>query len=171
MNTIKTLVLNSNDMKDDALWGVASFLASNPSITALSLRDQDFKRRQTMQNLFQNLKFNNKLTTLDLRYNPAVLNEYIFTAESYHLVSQELEENNPGLKVLPFHEDPKEVTTAQRRRIPHRQDLYNDIPSNSTFEYDDLHGGIKCRVERGQQKMMEAGSLHVRYSTKETFVL
>lgn len=34
------LNLNSNEMKDDALWGVASFLAANPSVRILTLQDQ-----------------------------------------------------------------------------------------------------------------------------------
>ena len=173
LNTLHTLVLDSNDMKDDALWGVASFLASNPSIRTLSLRDQDFKRRATMENLYQNLKFNNKLTVLDLRYNPAVLNEYIFTAESYGLVSSELEENNPGLRVLPFHEDSACVALEQRRRIPHRKDLYPKVfrETKSVFEYDDYFLQQDARVVRNEKKLKEKGGLHVRYSKKETFVV
>jgi hypothetical protein len=168
IDSLHTLILDSNEMTDDALWAVASFLASNPSIKTLSLRDQDFKRRATMENLFQNLRFNNKLSSLDLRYNPSLLSEYIFTYDSYDLISADLEENNPGLRVLPFHEDPTSITLEERRRIPHRKDLYPLV--KNTFEYDDLHRQINERIKRNQIKLNEKGSYHIRYSKHETFV-
>ena len=149
-------------MKDDALWGVASFLAANPSVRILTLQDQDFKRRKTMQNLFQNLRFNNKLVILDVRYNPAVISEYIFQAESFALIAKELEVNNPGLRCLPFHEDPDEVVEAPRRRLPHRPDLYPTMATR--FTHDDLHRSNEKRIERGEKKMMVKGALHVRYN-------
>lgn len=169
IETIRELMLDSNEMRDDALWGVASFLASNPSIRVLSLRDQDFKRRKTLQNLFQNLKFNNKLILLDLRYNPSVLKDYIFQAESFQMVAKELEESNAGLRVLPFHEDPDEIIPASRRRLPDRKDLYPTIRNN--FTYDDMHRQIRARVDRMDEKMKERGSLHVRYHKEGTLVV
>jgi hypothetical protein len=169
MDTLRILKLNSNEMRDDAMWGVASFLASNPSLKCLELCDQDFKRRKTLQNLFQNLRFNNKLVTLDLRYNPSVLNEYLFQAESYEMVAKELEVKNPGLRVLPFHEDPNEIVMQSRRRIPNRKDLYPTL--KSMFSYDDMHRTERYRVERSEAKMREKGSMHVRYHKEGTLVV
>ena len=159
MPTLRHLRLDSNEMKDDALWGVASYVAVNPPLRSLSLRDQDFTRRKALGNLIQNLRFNNKLVSLDLRYNPAVLNEYIFSAESLGEVAHELEQTNPGLRVLPFHEDPAEVVRAPRRRLPGRPDLY---PTLKTFTHDDMHRQRQDRVSRFEERMANKGQLHVR---------
>ena len=102
LESLRTLVLDSNEMRDDALWVLCTFVASNSPLKNLSLRDQDFTRRKALQNLFVNLRFNTNLVTLDVRHNPAVLNEYIFSAESFDQVASELREKNAGLAVYPF---------------------------------------------------------------------
>ncbi len=159
LKTLRSLKVDSNEQKDDALWGWASYLAVNPPLRALSIRDQDYTRRKALSNLLQNLRFNNRLVVLDLRYNPAVINEYVFQAESLNMVAKELEVTNPGLRCLPFHEDPAEVVRAPRRRLPGRPDLY---PTLKVFTHDMMHRQRRARVSRFKMLMESKGTLHVR---------
>lgn len=168
LKTLRSLKVDSNEQKDDALWGWASYLAVNPPLRALSIRDQDYTRRKALSNLLQNLRFNNRLVVLDLRYNPAVINEYVFQAESLNMVAKELEVTNPGLRCLPFHEDPAEVVRAPRRRIPGRPDLY---PTLKVFTHDMMHRQRRARVGRFETLMKQKGRLHVRRNGRPLIVL
>lgn len=168
LKKLRSLRMDSNEQKDDALWGWASYLAVNPPLRALSIRDQDFTRRKALSNLLQNLRFNNNLVLLDIRYNPRVINEYVFSAESLNEVAREIEVTNPGLSCMPFHEDPSEVIRAPRRRLPGRPDLY---PTLKLFTHDMMHRQRQARVNRFEVLMKRKGRLHIREKGSDFIVV
>ena len=55
MYTLTALDLSSNNMRDEGLWEIASFLASDPHLKILELRSNAFAKRSVLANIIDNI--------------------------------------------------------------------------------------------------------------------
>jgi Ran GTPase-activating protein (RanGAP) involved in mRNA processing and transport len=131
MYTLTALDLSSNNMRDEGLWEIASFLASDPHLKILELRSNAFAKRSVLANIIDNISWNKHLMMIDLRENPELLNDCILSTDSYAEISKQFQKNLPGIKCLPFDHDPQDPED--------REELYTN---------DGMHREYHRKVEK-----------------------
>ena len=103
------------------MWSIVSFIGSDPPLEMLSIQGNNFYEKKCFEILVNNLKLNRTLIWLDLRYNPAFLNQLVMTGDGYPMLAFQLNRSNKDLVCPPFHDvDMENKILAQDQEYMHK---------------------------------------------------
>ncbi len=115
------LRLDRNGINNDGMWSIVSFIGSDPPLEMLSIQGNNFYEKKCFEILVNNLKLNRTLIWLDLRYNPAFLNQLVMTGDGYPMLAFQLNRSNKDLVCPPFHDvDMENKILAQDQEYMHK---------------------------------------------------